>query len=537
MTVASVTHADNWRALAKLRVVVGLVGIAVLVLEYAGQLGLRPTAQPFSQLGEATSYHTLLYELVGFWLPGGLLVLFGIGLRRVLGPSWLSAGASVLLTVLGICTVLLGVLPYSPDSVQTRLVRLAAGALYLWSPIIAALLVGGALLTQRLRGQAAFSIVCGVLMAVLASWLATFNGDDRAPVDIATPWFAGTAAWLLQRPAVAGRQRWSRLVAAPFIVIRLLAVVGIAGLVVYVTDIGVPLLPVAMAQMDGTTLVASLNEGGLQRHFRIYRPNRVSSSPGLVIVLHGSQGTGLSVETRSGFDAQAHRLGWIAVYPDGYADGWDAYGCCHHPGVDDVAFMGALIDRLEVTDSVDPARVYVAGFSRGGMMSYRLGCELSSRIAAIAPVSGNMAAFDGSAHEVGCKPMSPVSVLAIQGTADPNVPFQGGFSALGIGPPAQRERYAPFTEVIGVWREIDGCATTSSVSVSGPTTTTSWRCHAGSTVETKVIAGGAHYWPGSPDGSLRLPWVADTRQAFDASAVIADFFVAHPHTSGTAVSR
>ena len=530
MTVASVTHADNWRALAKLRVVVGLVGIAVLVLEYAGQLGLRPTAQPFSQLGEATSYHTLLYELVGFWLPGGLLVLFGIGLRRVLGPSWLSAGALVVLTVLGMCTVLLGLLPYSPDSLQTRLVGQAARALYLWSPVIAAFLVGGALLTQQLRGQAAFSIVCGVLMAVWASWITAFG--TYSAVEIATPWYVGMAAWLLQQPAAAGRQRWSKLVAAPFIVIRLLAVVGIAALAAYVTDIEVPLLPVAIAQMDGTAQVATLDEGGLQRHFRIYRPNRVSRSPGLVIVLHGSRGTGLEAQTGTGFDAQAHRLGWIAVYPDGYSDGWEPYGCCHHAGVDDVAFIGALIDRLEATDRVDPDRVYVTGISRGGMMSYRVGCELSSRIAAIAPVAGNMATKDGSAREVGCRPARPVSVLAIHGTLDPYAPYAGGYSALG------HWTYASFNDVIGVWRENDGCADSSSMSVSGPTTTTIWPCRAGSTVETKLIEGGQHYWPGSPTGGvLRLPWSTDTREAFDASAVIADFFVAHPRSGGTAVSR
>jgi polyhydroxybutyrate depolymerase len=64
--------------------------------------------------------------------------------------------------------------------------------------------------------------------------------------------------------------------------------------------------------------------------------------------------------------------------------------------------------------------------SKGGMMSYRLGCELSSRIAAIAPVAGNMAAKDGSAQDVGCMPARPVSVLAIHGTLDPYAPYAGG---------------------------------------------------------------------------------------------------------------
>lgn len=164
-------------------------------------------------------------------------------------------------------------------------------------------------------------------------------------------------------------------------------------------------------------------------------------------------------------------------------------------------------------------------------MSYRLACELSSRIAAIAPVAGNMATKDGSAQEVGCRPARPVSVLAIHGTLDPYAPYAGGYSAMG------HLTYASLNDVIGVWRENDGCAASSSMSESGLTTTTIWPCRAGSTVETKVIAGGEHYWPGAPIGTARVPWATDTRNVFDASAVIADFFVAHPRAGGTAASR
>ena len=106
-------------------------------------------------------------------------------------------------------------------------------------------------------------------------------------------------------------------------------------------------------------------------------------------------------------------------------DGWDAFGSGPswglHPGADDVAFIAATIDRLESTAGIDPDRVYVTGLSRGAMMSYRLGCELSARVAAIAPVSGNMATADGSAY-VACSLARPVSVFAIHGTADGMIP-------------------------------------------------------------------------------------------------------------------
>ena len=118
-----------------------------------------------------------------------------------------------------------------------------------------------------------------------------------------------------------------------------------------------------------------------------------------------------------------------------------------HPGADDVAFISATIDRLEAGDGVDPDRVYVTGLSRGAMMTYRLGCELSGRVAAIAPVSGNMATADGSA-DVPCTLDRPVSVLAIHGTADGTIPIAGGKTDI---------IFSPLADVIARWRALDSC--------------------------------------------------------------------------------
>lgn len=155
-------------------------------------------------------------------------------------------------------------------------------------------------------------------------------------------------------------------------------------------------------------------------------------------------------------------------------------------------------------------------------MSYRLGCELASRIAAIAPVAGNMATDSGSARGVGCRPIQPVSVLAIQGTADPEVPFRGGRTDI---------IYAPFDEVIGVWRDVDSCAASSSAGTSGPVTTTTWPCRGGSAVETSVIDGGVHAWPGARPTAQPLLLTHPPDDALDASTAIADFFASHRRTS------
>jgi len=116
-------------------------------------------------------------------------------------------------------------------------------------------------------------------------------------------------------------------------------------------------------------------------------------------------------------------------------------------------------------DSKAPAVPSVAMCAAGIERALRIGCELSSRVAAIAPVSGNMATATGSAHDVPCRLNRPVSVLAIHGTADPIVPLAGGQTDIN---------YAPLSEVMLKWRELNGCADYSAVSVSGPSMTTSW---------------------------------------------------------------
>ena len=261
----------------------------------------------------------------------------------------------------------------------------------------------------------------------------------------------------------------------------------------------------------------TIRVGEIDRTYRVYRPARTAAGPGLVFVLHGVFGNGFLIESNTGFDAQADRLGWVAAYPDGVLDGWDAFGSGPtwglHPGADDVAFISAAIDRLEATDGIDPDRVYVTGLSRGAMMTYRLGCELSGRVAAIAPVSGNMATADGSA-DVPCSLAGPVSVLAIHGTADGMIPITGGKTDI---------LFSPLTDVIGRWRVLDFCTGPQALTVDGASTTTSWACQGGSTVAMRVVDGGWHTWP-----VRSLSAAPSNPDDFDASRLIADFFVAHP---------
>jgi polyhydroxybutyrate depolymerase len=289
---------------------------------------------------------------------------------------------------------------------------------------------------------------------------------------------------------------------------------------------GIMLVPTLLAQLEGNISIKTLQQGQITRSYRVYRPTHVLPHPGLVVMLSGET-SGFVQEIGTNFDAQADRLGWLVVYPEILSEGWDAYGCCPHQGASDVAFISRVIDQLEATEYVDPNRVYVSGISRGGMMAYRLGCELSGRIAAIAPVAGNMADQNGQVQGVACHPQHPVSVLAIHGNADPEVPLQGGKSLV------QQESiaYAPFNEVIAKWRELDQCGSAGSVTRSGAPVTT-WMCQGGSAVSTLVIPGGVHTWPGTLLGVL-VGVVSSGPQSYgpevsiNTSQVIADFFAAH----------
>jgi polyhydroxybutyrate depolymerase len=307
-------------------------------------------------------------------------------------------------------------------------------------------------------------------------------------------------------------------------------VVAMAIIVGIVALLGFIFAPTLVAQVQGKVTIQTFQQDHITRSYRVYRPSSVNPHPGLVLMLPGAKTTGFVQEVGSNFDAQADRLHWLVVYPDAVtqSDGWDAYGCCSHQGAYDLAFLSGIIDHLEATDKADPHRVYVAGISRGGMMTYKVACELSAKIAAIASVEGNMADQDGNIQRLHCLPNHPISLLVIHGTADREVPVGGGKSLVG----AESIAYAPLNDVIGKWRTLDACGSHSSVRVSGPLTVTTWSCQGGSNVELQLLSGGVHSWPGTPVGLLLglytsgLPSLGP-EASLDASRVIADFFAAH----------
>ena len=137
------------------------------------------------------------------------------------------------------------------------------------------------------------------------------------------------------------------------------------------------------------------------------RPNRPTAMP-LLLVLHGSGGTGVGTITLTHMNDLADKENFIAVYPDGLNKGWaDGRGASDsdQQGVDDVAFLGQLITTLQAQYAINPHRIYVAGMSNGGFMTQRLGCELANKIAAIVPVVATLSTNQAAT----CAPSRPAA--------------------------------------------------------------------------------------------------------------------------------
>jgi len=260
-----------------------------------------------------------------------------------------------------------------------------------------------------------------------------------------------------------------------------------------------------------------LTFGGLQRTYVLHLPP--GPPAGLVLNLHGAGMNGGQQAALTDYNSVADRYGFVVAYPDGIDSTWaDGRGASlpDRQGVDDVGFLSTMINQLSRAYGIPPGRVFVTGMSAGGFMANRLACERADLVTAIAPVSGTL----GSGFP--CAPSRPVSVMAVHGTADPVVPFDGGaMNGRGgasdiVSAPALAER----------WRAIDGCPgpLVADAAGSGEVQQMTAAGCAGNTEVTLVrINGGGHTWPA---GRFALPVdvVGPTSFAIDASAATAQFF-------------
>ena len=267
---------------------------------------------------------------------------------------------------------------------------------------------------------------------------------------------------------------------------------------------------------------------GQERTHMLFIPDSYSDSQNypLVIDLHALDLTAEHEMNYTQLNQVAESYGFMVVYPSAI-ENWNS-GVGDHvdfetPDVDDVGYINALIDTLSKGYSIDLERIYATGFSNGGFMAYKLACQLSHRIAAIASVSGVLS----TRTLANCNPLRPVPVLQIHGTADLEVLIFGG-----LGDPTGWESVH---RTLNYWIALNNCVETNTTNIEDSDQTdgsvvekTSYtNCDNNSNViYFKVIPGG-HTWPGAGWSGYSL---GNTNQDINASVEIWDFFMDHQLT-------
>src|SRR5437867_3820686 len=220
-----------------------------------------------------------------------------------------------------------------------------------------------------------------------------------------------------------------------FLLRALIAVVAFAVVLValFVYFVYTPLS--AVPRLSGTLTKGTITVAGLTRTYSTYVPLELPKGAPLVVVMHGAgeNGARMRVETGYGFERLADEHGFAVVYPNAYEGYWDVCTIAEDVSanglnIDDVGFLMRMVDKLVSEISIDPARVFAAGSSRGGFMAFRLALEAPSRFRAVAAVSANVP----SPENFKCKPkrQGTPSVMIMNGTDDPLVPFDGGSVSL-----------------------------------------------------------------------------------------------------------
>lgn len=171
---------------------------------------------------------------------------------------------------------------------------------------------------------------------------------------------------------------------------------------------------------------ASLSVGEQQRDYIIHLPAGYSTAKKypLVLVFHGGGGNYRQMQRYMKMDEIADREAFIAVYPNGVNKQWND-GREFKESIaanDDVLFIQRLLDSMQKNYAVDTKRLFATGISNGGFFSFYLAAKLSDRLLAVAPVCATIPEKVFPAYY----PANPVSLLLINGTADPLVPYNGG---------------------------------------------------------------------------------------------------------------
>jgi polyhydroxybutyrate depolymerase len=235
----------------------------------------------------------------------------------------------------------------------------------------------------------------------------------------------------------------------------------------------------------------------------------------LVVVIHGYTGTAEGMEQWTHMSDKADKEGFIVAYPNGIPYPWNdnnpqAWNCGGPwedwtAQTDDVGFINEMIEKISAYYSIDPNRIFITGHSNGSRMTYRLGFELSHKIAAIAPVSGQMV------YESEKIPSYPVSVLHLHALDDTTVKYDGQHNP-------DETIYESVDSVLTRWSSYYSCKIIpDTLHIEDNYLVKSWSCDDINTnIVLYLMKRGAHQW------------FTVENSGIDANDIIWEFFKSHP---------
>ncbi|MGE5258040.1 MAG: alpha/beta hydrolase family esterase [Hyphomicrobiales bacterium] len=255
----------------------------------------------------------------------------------------------------------------------------------------------------------------------------------------------------------------------------------------------------------------------------------------LLLVFHGGGGNPGQVLKGSDIVDRAAREGWILVAPAGSGRmdrflTWNVgfgFGYAMSANIDDIGFVGRLIEALKAAYRIDPDRIYATGISNGGILCHMLAGHLSDEIAAIAPIvataGGRPRGKTDWVHPP--LPKHAVSVISFNGRQDRSIPLAGGLQQRSWGEPVE---VWSTQQTIDFWVRHDRCR-------PGPVFERSDAAQyersvysggiEGSEVVQYMLLNQGHAWPGGKKGYLLGD---EPTQLLSANSLMFEFFKKHP---------
>jgi polyhydroxybutyrate depolymerase len=275
---------------------------------------------------------------------------------------------------------------------------------------------------------------------------------------------------------------------------------------------------------------------GFRRTYLVHVPSGYTGDTPLplVVVIHGAFDTAAGMERVSGFSRLADREGFIVLYPNGMGimgllQHWNAGHCCGKAAddqLDDVGFVAATIEDVCRRLKVDRGRIYMAGFSNGGMLVYRFAAERGDLLAAAAPMAASIAgkpSKDRPEWRIP-EPVRPLPLVILHGLLDDDIPYEGGISRHRGG----ERTYWSVERSVEFWVTRNACHPSPAIRelYEGKVLLKTWTDCTGTTeVVLYLIKGWGHVWPGHTF-TAALP-ENDPLKNFDAAEILWEFFKAH----------